>query len=93
MDGQNQDSLPKRVVRTITLTQEDLSLLDGIERMMSKTGQRIKTDSKLIRAAIQIAHKSINVENCDLMEVAEKVVREDGRTMSKLLEKSKRQAG
>ena len=93
MDGQNQDSLPKRVVRTITLTQEDLSLLDGIERMMSKTGQRIKTDSKLIRAAIQIAHKSINRENCDLMEVAEKVVREDGRTMSKLLEKSKRQAG
>ena len=93
MDGQNQDSLPKRVVRTITLTQEDLSLLDGIERMMSKTGQRIKTDSKLIRAAIQIAHKFINGENCDLMEVAEKVVREDGRTMSKLLEKSKRQAG
>ena len=93
MDGQNQDSLPKRVVRTITLTQEDLSLLDRIERMMSKTGQRIKTDSKLIRAAIQIAHKSINGENCDLMEVAEKVVREDGRTMSKLLEKSKRQAG
>ena len=93
MDGQNQDSLPKRVVRTITLTQEDLSLLDGIERMMSKTGQRIKTDSKLIRAAIQIAHKSINGENCDLMEVAEKVVREDGRTMSKLLEKSERQAG
>ena len=93
MDGQNQDSLPKMVVRTITLTQEDLSLLDGIERMMSKTGQRIKTDSKLIRAAIQIAHKSINGENCDLMEVAEKVVREDGRTMSKLLEKSKRQAG
>lgn len=93
MDGQNQDSLPKRVVRTITLTHEDLSLLDGIERMMSKTGQRIKTDSKLIRAAIQIANKSINGENCDLMEVAEKVVREDGRTMSKLLEKSKRQAG
>ena len=93
MDGQNQDSLPKRVVRTITLTQEDLSLLDGIERMMSKTGQRILSVSKLIRAAIQIAHKSINGENCDLMEVAEKVVREDGRTMSKLLEKTKRQAG
>ena len=52
MDGENQETLPKRVVRTITLTQEDLSLLDGIERMMSKTGQRIKNDSKLIRAAI-----------------------------------------
>ena len=89
MDGENQETLPKRVVRTITLTQEDLSLLDGIERMMSKTGQRIKTDSKLIRAAIQIAHKSINGEECDLMEVAEKVVREDGRTMSKFLDKSK----
>ena len=92
MDGENQETLPKRVVRTITLTQEDLSLLDGIERMMSKTGQRIKTDSKLIRAAIQIAHKSINEEECDLMEVAEKVVREDGRTMSKFLDKSKNQA-
>ena len=92
MDGENQETLPKRVVRTITLTQEDLSLLDGIERMMSKTGQRIKTDSKLIRAAIQIAHKSINGEAFDLMEVAEKVVREDGRTMSKLLDKSKNQA-
>ena len=92
MDVENQETLPKRVVRTITLTQEDLSLLDGIERMMSKTGQRIKTDSKLIRAAIQIAHKSINGEAFDLMEVAEKVVREDGRTMSKLLDKSKNQA-
>ena len=92
MDVENQETLPKRVVRTITLTQEDLSLLDGIERMMSKTGQRIKTDSKLIRAAIQIAHKSINGEAFDLMEVAEKVVREDGRTMSKFLDKSKNQA-
>ena len=92
MDGENQETLRKRVVRTITLTQEDLSLLDGIERMMSKTGQRIKTDSKLIRAAIQIAHKSINREECDLMEVADKVVREDGRTMGKFLDKSKNQA-
>tara|TARA_B100000212_G_scaffold308008_1_gene257515 strand:+ start:125 stop:406 length:282 start_codon:yes stop_codon:yes gene_type:complete len=92
MDDENQETVPKRVVRTITLTQEDLSLLDGIERMMSKTGQRIKTDSKLIRAAIQIAHKSMNGEACDLMEVAEKVVREDGRTMSKFLDRSKKQA-
>ena len=92
MDDENQETVPKRVVRTITLTQEDLSLLDGIERMMSKTGQRIKTDSKLIRAAIQIAHKSMNGEECDLMEVAEKVVREDGRTMSKFLDRSKKQA-
>ena len=90
MDDQNQEELPKRIVRTITLTNDDLSLLDGIERQMSRTGQRIKTDSKLIRAAIQIAHRSINGETYDLMEVAEKVMREDGRTMSKFLEKSKR---
>ena len=72
MDDQNQEELPKRIVRTITLTNDDLSLLDGIERQMSRTGQRIKTDSKLIRAAIQIAHRSINGETYDLMEVAEK---------------------
>ena len=52
MEENKQSTLPKRVVRTITLTQDDLSLLDGIERVMSRTGQRIKTDSKLIRAAI-----------------------------------------
>jgi hypothetical protein len=33
----------------------------------------------------------LNNENYDLMEIAEKVVREDGRTLSKLLEKSKKQ--
>ena len=86
----NEENLPKRIVRTITLTNDDLMLLDGIERTMSRTGQRIKTDSKLIRAAIQIASKSLNNENYDLMEIAEKVVREDGRTLSKLLEKSKK---
>ena len=59
MDDKSASSLPKRVVRTITLTQEDLSLLDGIERVMSRTGLRIKTDSKLIRAAIQVAHASL----------------------------------
>ena len=53
-------------------------------------GQRIKTDSKLIRAAIQIASKSLNDEKYDLVEIAEKVVREDGRTLSKLLDKSKK---
>ena len=36
----------KRIVRTITLTSDDLALLDDIERTMSRTGQRIKTDSK-----------------------------------------------
>ena len=75
----------KRIVRTITLTSDDLALLDDIERTMSRTGQRIKTDSKLIRAAIQIASKSLNNEQLDLVEIAEKVVREDGRTLSKLL--------
>jgi hypothetical protein len=81
---------PKRIVRTITLTNDDLALLDDIERTMSRTGQRIKTDSKLIRAAIQIASKSLNDEKYDLVEIAEKVVREDGRTLSKLLDKSKK---
>jgi len=81
----------KRIVRTITLTSDDLALLDDIERTMSRTGQRIKTDSKLIRAAIQIASKSLNNEQLDLVEIAEKVVREDGRTLSKLHEKEKKE--
>ena len=87
---QNEENVPKRIVRTITLTNDDLMLLDGIERVMSRTGQRIKTDSKLIRAAIQIASKSLNDEKYDLMEIAERGVREDGRTLSKLLEKEKK---
>ncbi len=81
--------LPKRVVRTITLTQDDLDLLDGIERVMSRTGQRIKTDSKLIRASIQIAHCALHDKAFDVLKIAEKVVREDGRTLSKMLEKQK----
>jgi hypothetical protein len=32
----------------------------------------------------------LNKEDYDLMEIAEKVVREDGRTLSKLLEKTKK---
>jgi len=90
MEESKVSSLPKRVVRTITLTQEDLSLLDGIERIMSKTGQRIKTDSKLIRAAIQVAHATLHDESFDIMEVAERVVKEDGRTLSRLLEQEKK---
>ncbi|MAN36349.1 MAG: hypothetical protein CMI21_01805 [Opitutae bacterium] len=82
--------LPKRVVRTITLTQDDLDLLDGIERVMSRTGQRIKTDSKLIRASIQIAHCALHDKAFDVLKIAEKVVREDGRTLSKMLEKQKK---
>ena len=89
MEEKKESGLPKRVVRTITLTQEDLSLLDGIERVMSRTGQRIKTDSKLIRAAIQVAHSTLHEEPFDIMEVAERVVKEDGRTLSRLLEKNK----
>ena len=92
MDDKKDTNLPRRVVRTITLTQDDLTLLDGIERMMSRTGQRIKTDSKLIRAAIQVAHHSLNNESFDLMEVAEKVVREDGRTLSRLIERENKNA-
>ena len=86
-----QDNQPKRIVRTITLTGGDLALLDEIERTMSRTGQRIKTDSELIRAAIQIASKYLKNEQLDLVEIAEKVVREDGRTLSKLLEKEKKE--
>ncbi len=82
--------MPKRVVRTITLTQDDLDLLDGIERVMSRTGQRIKTDSKLIRASIQIAHCALHDKAFDVLKIAEKVVREDGRTLSKMLEKQKK---
>ena len=81
--------MPKRVVRTITLTQEDLALLDGIERVMSQTGLRIKTDSKLIRAAIQVANASLQRSTYNVMEIAEKVVKEDGRSLSRLLEKQK----
>ena len=77
------------MVRTITLTQEDLALLDGIERVMSKTGLRIKTDSKLIRAAIQVANASLENQPYNVMEIAEKVVKEDGRSLSRLLEKQK----
>ena len=87
MADENDSKLPKRIVRTITLTDEDLSLLDGIELFISKTGQRIKTDSKLIRAAIAGAHSALHDEPYDLVEVAEKVVKEDGRTQSRLLAK------
>ncbi len=90
MDDNVQSGLPKRVVRTITLTQDDLALLDGIERVMSKTGLRIKTDSKLIRAAIQVAHASLENNSYDLMEIAEKVVKEDGRSLSRLLSKDRK---
>jgi len=90
MEDQTESNLPKRVVRTITLTQQDLALLDGIERVMSKTGLRIKTDSKLIRAAIQVAHASLSEESYNIMDIAEKVVKEDGRSLSRLLEKEKK---
>ena len=89
MEDKTATSLPKRVVRTITLTQEDLALLDGIERVMSKTGLRIKTDSKLIRAAIQVANASLENQPYNVMEIAEKVVKEDRRSLSRLLEKQK----
>jgi len=90
MEEKVESNLPKRVVRTITLTQEDLSLLDGIERVMSRTGLRIKTDSKLIRAAIQVAHASLQDEKYNIMDIAEKVVKEDGRSLSRLLDKEKK---
>ena len=56
---------------------------------MSKTGLRIKTDSKLIRAAIQVANASLENQPYNVMEIAEKVVKEDGRSLSRLLEKQK----
>ena len=71
----------KRIVRTITLTEEDLKQLDRIERVISANGHRSKTDSKLIRAAISIANSAVNKEAFDIDDVAEKVIREDGRTL------------
>jgi len=81
------ESLPKRIVRTITLTEDDLFLLDGIERILSKSGQRVKTDSKLIRTAIPVAHDSLHGKDYDVKQIAEKVVKEDGRSLSKMLSK------
>jgi len=81
------EGIPKRIVRTITLTEEDLFLLDGIERILSKSGQRVKTDSKLIRTAIQVAHDSLHGKEYDVKQIAEKVVQEDGRSLSKMLSK------
>jgi hypothetical protein len=72
---------PKRIVRTITLTEDDLKKLDGLERVISAHGHRIKTDSKLIRAAISIANSAVNNQRYDIDEVAQKVIREDGRTL------------
>jgi hypothetical protein len=54
---------------------------------MSRTGLRIKTDSKLIRAAIQVAHASLEDKSYNVMDIAEKVVKEDGRSLSRLLAK------
>jgi hypothetical protein len=87
MKNTSDASLPKRVVRTITLTDDDLNMLDQIERVISKTGQRVKTDSKLIRSAIIVASKALHGKPYDINEIAEKVVREDGRSMSKLISK------
>lgn len=89
MKDSDEPALPKRIVRTITLTEDDLSLLDDIERVISKTGQRVKTDSKLIRAAINVASRVLHGKSFDVNEIAEKVVREDGRSLSKLIAKNK----
>jgi hypothetical protein len=89
MSKQPEPSMPKRVVRTITLTEDDLTMLDDIERVLSKTGNRVKTDSKLIRAAINVASSALHGKPFDVNEVAERVVREDGRSLSKLIAKQK----
>ncbi len=89
MANTNDSELPKRVVRTITLTEEDLGMLDEIERILSKTGHRVKTDSKLIRAAINVAARVLHSKPFDVAEIAEKVVREDGRSLSKIMLKGK----
>ena len=83
----SQKVLPKRVVRTITLTKDDLTMLDEVERVLSKTGHRVKTDSKLIRAAINVASLVLLGKSFNINEIAEKVVREDGRSLSKLIAK------
>ncbi len=84
-----ENALPKRVVRTITLTEDDLTMLDEVERVLSKTGHRVKTDSKLIRAAINVASCVLQGKSYNVNEIAEKVVLEDGRSQSKLLVKKK----
>jgi hypothetical protein len=89
MSDNSEPSMPKRVVRTITLTEDDLTMLDDIERVLSKTGNRVKTDSKLIRAAINVASSALHGKPFDVNEVAERVVREDGRSLSKLIAKHK----
>tara|TARA_B100002019_G_scaffold98580_1_gene84912 strand:+ start:400 stop:669 length:270 start_codon:yes stop_codon:yes gene_type:complete len=81
--------LPKRVVRTITLTEDDLNMLDEIERVLSKTGHRVKTDSKLIRAAVNVASRVLQGKSYDVNEIAERVVLEDGRSLSKFVAKKK----
>ena len=88
MTDTDQD-LPKRVVRTITLAEDDLNMLDEVERVLSKAGHRVKTDSKLIRAAINVASRVLHGKAYDINEIAEKVVREDGRSLSKLIAKKK----
>ena len=70
MTDQTESSLPKRVVRTITLTEEDLNMLDEVERVLSKTGHRVKTDSKLIRAAINVASRVLHGKSYDVNEIA-----------------------
>jgi hypothetical protein len=89
MSDKSETSMPKRVVRTITLTEDDLNMLDDIERVLSKTGNRVKTDSKLIRAAINVASSALHGKPFDVNEVAQRVVREDGRSLSKLIAKQK----
>ena len=64
-------------------------MLDEVERVLSKTGHRVKTDSKLIRAAINIASKALLGKAFDVGEIAEKVVLEDGRSLSKLIARKK----
>ena len=87
--SKSEQVLPKRVVRTITLTEDDLNMLDEIERVLSKTGHRVKTDSKLIRAAINVASRVLKNRSFDVNEIVERVVREDGRSLSKLVMKKK----
>ena len=73
MEDNTQSSLPKRVVRTITLTQEDLSLLDGIEREDVTDRLRIKTDSKLIMQLFKSLMHLLKVKRTMLWKLLKKL--------------------
>ena len=77
MEDNTESALPKRVVRTITLTQDDLSLLDGIERDVKDRAEN-QDRFQAHQSRYSVAHATLHDKAYDVMEVAERVVKEDG---------------